>query len=211
MKNIYFLLATLAIAVVFTAGCTSQTPNKTSTTLPAAYTGSIEPCKPPTSVTPSSELINFKSLDSGFNFNYPAVWDKGDWQILIVFGDPSFSSDSEGHPEVSVSSHLSLGTSSETPTLEKYTGYMLDLIQNRAREIVKDSKICSTTLGGEKAHRLVYDLYNDADRPNFAITQTNVYTVKNGKIYGITYSVYKESFSKYLPDFEAISASFQMK
>jgi len=211
MKNTHFIIIALAIAVVFTAGCTSQKPAETSTTLPAGYTGSIEPCKSPASVTPPSELISFKSLDSGFNFNYPAVWDNGDWQILIVFGDPSFSSESNGQPKISATSHLSLGTLSETPTLEKYTGYRLDLIQNKAQEIVKNFKICSTTLGGEKAHRLVYDLYADADRPNLAITQTEVYTVKDGKIYGITYSAKKENFENYLPGVEAIISSFAMK
>ncbi len=212
MKNKYFLLAALAIAVVFTAGCTAQEPiyGKTSTTLPPAYTAAVDPCSSPTSVTPTAELKAFENKDTEFTFSYPAVWDTDEnWGYIVLFGDPKFSSEEEGKPILSISSHTAMGTSSETKTLPKYTGYWLDFIENRSKEVVEGLKICSTTLGGEKAHRLVYDLYIESGRP--AITQTEVYAVKNDKIYKITYSSNKETFTKHLPDFEAMISSFQMK
>ncbi len=215
MKTLHLFGILLAIAVVFTAGCAAQyvydpLANKPTTTLPAAYTAPVDPCSPPASATPTAELKVFESEETEFTFSYPSVWDTDEnWGYIVLFGDPKFSSEEEGKPIISLSSHTAMGTSSETKTLPKYTGYRLDFIENRSKEVVKELKICSTTLGGEKAHRLVYDLYIESGRP--AITQTEVYAVKNDKIYKITYSSNKETFTKHLPDFEAIASSFQMK
>jgi hypothetical protein len=154
-------------------------------------------------LTSTSNLIPYSNPSLGFSLAYPPDWQLNETQPDI----PTFISTQDGtddsSPEV-----ISI-TTEVLPavdfSLERYTQAALSQIEPFDDFDLKSSSL--TTLGGLPAHMVVYT-FTDEDIP---LQNLQVWTVKDGVAYVITYGGNPEEFDISLPALQSLMDSFRLE
>ena len=186
-KGIFVLLL---VSIVLISGCVNNPPTPSSSGKQADKPNTdlvLEQCEP-TIVNENLDLsTNYD--ESGLSLNYPS-----DWSKITYLGSSHFvpAGEDEGGNTVV----LNIQTKDTDKPLDKYSSDNLDSIKSDPD--VADVKICSTTFGGSQGRKLVFSHFG------YDKQYLHVWTVKNNKVYTISFGAPIDSFSGYLPDVESI-------
>jgi hypothetical protein len=142
----------------------------------------------------------------GIIFQSPDGWKKveilsSDYTFIEFTSPPPPASNAAG-AQVVISVEKRLGN---VTTLQQY-GEAVDKFLHLALGNFSSTKPISTTLSGQPAMIRVFDV----KQPTSLVTIAQVFTVKDGKAYAITYTAPSSRYSSYLPTVQQIINSFQI-
>lgn len=147
-----------------------------------------------------SDVVPYNNPNLGFSLEYPSNWEK---EESLTFVSPQGGISNRTPEVISITTEV-LPTSDFD--LERYTEAALDQI-----EVFQDFRLLnssSTTLGGLPAHLIVYTFTDESQTP---LQNLQVWTVKDGMAYVITYGGTPEEFDSSLPAFQSIMDSFSLE
>jgi hypothetical protein len=180
------IAAVALVIVVSTAGCTSNTGNQT----PSAA-GSQAPS--------ASQMITYSS--GNFTIQHPSDWTnytpyKGNMLDSMTY----YSPDKTAGLKALFSNYTSM-------TLSSYTAARL--AANVSNQNYTQLSAGNATLAGNPAYKIVYTatswLGGDLQK------MTEIFTVKDGKVYSVTYGAYPKNYDAYADTFQKMTDSFQIK
>jgi hypothetical protein len=146
-----------------------------------------------------SDLVPYNNPNLGFSLEYPTKWEK---EESLTFVSPQGGIGNRTPEVISITTEV-LPTSDFN--LERYTEAALGQV-----EVFQDFRLLnssSTTLGGLPAHIIVYTFTDESQTP---LQNLQVWTVKDGTAYVITYGGTPEEFDSSLPAFQRIIDSFSL-
>jgi hypothetical protein len=146
-----------------------------------------------------SDLVPYNNPNLGFSLEYPTNWEK---EESLTFVSPQGGIGNRTPELISITTEV-LPTSDYN--LERYTEAALGQV-----EVFQDFRLLnssSTTLGGLPAHLIVYTFTDESQTP---LQNLQVWTVKDGMAYVITYGGTPEEFDSSLPAFQSIIDSFAL-
>lgn len=184
----YLVLGVLAILVIAVNNDLHGTPEESDTagnqTMNSANTG---------------ESILYSNPDLGFSLEYPSDWYK---EESLSFISPQGGVNNQSPEVISISTEV-------LPTfdfsLDEYTEAALDQV-----EIFQDFELLnssSVTLAGLPGHMIVYSFTDESQTP---LQNLQVWTVKDGKAYVITYGGTPEEFDSSLSVLRKMMDSFRI-
>jgi hypothetical protein len=147
-----------------------------------------------------SDVVPYNNPNLGFSLEYPANWEK---EESLTFVSPQGGVGNRTPEVISITTEV-LPTSDFN--LERYTAAALGQV-----EVFQDFRLLnssSTTLGGFPSHLIVYTFTDESQTP---LQNLQVWTVKDGMAYVITYGGTPEEFDSSLPAFQSIIDSFSLE
>jgi hypothetical protein len=147
-----------------------------------------------------SDLVPYNNPNLGFSLEYPTNWEK---EESLTFVSPQGGIGNRTPEVISITTEV-LPTSDFN--LDRYTEAALGQV-----EVFRDFRLLnssSTTLGGLPAHLIVYTFTDESQTP---LQNLQVWTVKDGTAYVITYGGTPEEFDSSLPAFQRIIDSFSLE
>lgn len=150
-------------------------------------------------IAQSTELnfVPYSNPIFGIRTEYPADWGILDLSFLL-----NNSADIDFYPldDTSGSKHVRIQVETLLPaqnmTLERYSEAKINSVEG---QIVESN---STALAGLSAHEIVYT--------NLGIKTMQVWTIKDGRVYSVTYTAEEEDFEDDLPVAKRMKESFQI-
>ena len=145
-------------------------------------------------------LEPYSNPNLGFSLQYPAEWQK---EESLTFISPQGGVGNRGPEAISITTEL-LPTSNYT--LDRYTEAGLGQVES-----FQDFKLLnssSTLLAGLPAHMIVYSFTDENLTP---LQNLQVWTVKDGMAYIITYGGTPEEFESSLPVLNGLMDSFRLE
>lgn len=207
----------ILFSLIFITGCISggpsdnyksaSTPGKT-TTYEEKIPVKFEACAPYTGEKLSAaDLKSFNNPDVAYTASYPSGW-----KYEVFLGTATFRPTAEKVPSAEILNEGSWGLAyKEKPTLETYTPFYINkrLVYDSGVDKLEES--CTTTFLGQPAYKVVYNLYLDAEKPDVFTKSLEVWTVKNGEVYMLSYRADSTDFDANLPGVYEILDSAQLK
>lgn len=147
-----------------------------------------------------SDLVPYNNPNLGFSLEYPTNWEK---EESLTFVSPQGGIGNRTPEVINITTEL-LPTSDFN--LERYTEAALGQV-----EVFQDFRLLnssSTTLAGLPAHLIVYTFTDENQTP---LQNLQVWTVKDGMAYIVTYGGTPEEFDSSLPAFQSIIDSFSLE
>jgi hypothetical protein len=147
-----------------------------------------------------SDLVPYNNPNLGFSLEYPTNWEK---EESLTFVSPQGGIGNRTPEVISITTEV-LPTSDYN--LERYTEAALGQV-----EVFQDFRLLnssSTTLGGLPANLIVYTFTDESQTP---LQNLQVWAVKDGMAYVITYGGTPEEFDSSLPAFKSIIDSFSLE
>ncbi len=183
-KLVVFLIATMMFTLF--SGCSDE---ESTTTTPA-----------PTTTPPN--FVTYESAPDNVRIMYPKEWEKmEDYQNTVVL----FRSPPEDDTDVFQENlNIVVGTSSSTD-LEKFTDANIEEIEKSFTDVKLVSNT-STTLAGVAAREVVFTL----EQKDYTIKLMQIYALKEGNAYVITYTAEEDAYSEYLTTARAMIATFEI-
>jgi hypothetical protein len=151
--------------------------------------------------TGTNDLIPYSNPNLGFSLGYPSDWQK---EESLTFISPTGGIGNRGPEVISITTEL-LPTSDYS--LEKYTQASLDQVESFQDFQLLNST--STILAGLPAHLIIYSFTDDEDQT--PLQNLQVWTVKDGMAYVITYGGTPEEFDSSLPVLQNVMGSFELE
>lgn len=149
----------------------------------------------------TSNLIPYSNPNLGFTLEYPSNWTK---QESLAFISPQGGIGNLS-PEVITIGAQVLPTSDFS--LDTYTNLSL----SQAQESLQDFKLLnssSTTLAGLPAHMITYSYTEQMGTP---LQSLQVWTIKDGIVYTVTYGGTPEEFESSLPVLQSVLDTFRLE
>jgi serine/threonine-protein kinase len=139
---------------------------------------------------------------------YPKEWEKkvGELGTIVAFLSPPESASDTFRENVNIAIE---DISSRPMTLDEYTNLSLSQLD----QFVQNANVLESgedTLGGIRAHRLVYTGEMESNGKIYTLKWLQVYTIKNNKVYMFTYTSAEDSYSDYLDSVEQMIDSFEI-
>ena len=150
--------------------------------------------------TGTSDLIPYRNPNLGFTLEYPSNWQKEESLTLV---SPQGGIDNRSPEVISITTEL-LPTSNYN--LDRYTEAVLGQVESFPDFKLLNSS--STALAGSPAHMIVYTFTDETQTP---LQNLQVWTVKDGMAYIITYGGTPEEFDSSLPAFQSVTDSFSLE
>ena len=150
----------------------------------------------------AAEQVSYENKKTGLKFSYPANWvaDEKVPGIAVAFGAPKDKANLDLVENVTV---IIQDLTPERSTLERYTkAYEKELKSEPSAKVVESTK---TTLAGLPAHMIVCV----GKQGTFDIRFMQVWTVKDGKAYLLTYGAPKSTYENFLAEAESIISSLR--
>ena len=153
-----------------------------------------------TTTTTIGNLIPYSNPSFGFTLEFPSNWQK---EESLTFVSPQGGIDNQSPEVISIDSEalptsdLNLDTYSEA-----------SLSQVKSFQDFKLLNSSSTTLAELPAHMIVYSFIDESETP---LQNLQVWTVKNGTAYVITYTGTPEEFESSLPALQSVLDTFRLK
>jgi hypothetical protein len=153
-----------------------------------------------TTTTTIGNLIPYSNPSFGFTLEFPSNWQK---EESLTFVSPQGGIDNQSPEVISIdteilpTSDLNLDTYSEA-----------SLSQVKSFQDFKLLNSSSTTLAELPAHMIVYSFIDESETP---LQNLQVWTVKNGTAYVITYTGTPEEFESSLPALQSVLDTFRLK
>jgi hypothetical protein len=148
----------------------------------------------------TGDLATYSNPNLGFSLEYPSNWQR---EEILTFVSPQGGIDNRAPEVIRVTTEV-LPTSDYN--LERYTEAALGQV-----EVFQDFRLLnssSTTLGGLPANLIVYTFTDESQTP---LQNLQVWAVKDGMAYVITYGGTPEEFDSSLPAFQSIIDSFSLE
>jgi len=149
--------------------------------------------------TPSASPTNTYESAKGFTIKYPSGWSKDVKQsgvLDVVFGVPTNNSTENLNVQVGNASG---------ETLSSLTARVTSELQNGSD--FKQIEAGNTTLAGNPAYKIVFTVTVDGNH----LKATQIWTVKDGKEYIITYMAAPNNYDTYASTAQQVIDSFQIK
>jgi len=148
---------------------------------------------------PASPTNTYDSA-KGFSIKYPPDWTKDEPKngaISVLFGMPT-NNDTENL-------NVQVWNLSANETLQSRTAVLLPAVQGFSD--FTQIEAVNTNLAGNPAYKVVYTANIDGD----LLKLTQIWTVKNGKEYIITYKAAPNNYDTYASTAQQMIDSFQIK
>jgi serine/threonine-protein kinase len=150
-----------------------------------------------TSVTTSNFLTYINHI-YGIKIQYPADWRLGEHHYTNRFAVDFISTSKNNSDTAPATITLSVETLKQNKTLNGFTTGNLA----KARQSLPGFQLIqsnATTLAGTPAHKIIY-FFSSADPTiQLPFISMNVWTIKQSKVYSISYTEAKPQYVKYLP------------
>lgn len=148
----------------------------------------------------ASESISYSNPDLGFSLEYPPDWMK---EESLSFISPPGGTDNQAPEVISITTEL-------LPTLDfsldSYTAAALNQVESlQDFELLNSS---SVTLAGLPGHMIMYSFTDESETP---LQNLQVWTIKDGIAYVITYGGIPEEFDNSLPVVRNMMNSFSLE
>ncbi|MEI7827019.1 MAG: PsbP-related protein [Euryarchaeota archaeon] len=150
--------------------------------------------------TPSASPTNTYDSAKGFTIKYPSDWTKDEPKsgaLSVLFGIPTNNATENLNVQV--------WNLSANDTLSSLTATKLLAVQDFSD--FKQIEAGNTTLAGNPAYKIVYTATVDGN----SLKITQIWTVKDGKEYIITYKSDPKNFDTYASAAQQMIDSFQIK
>ncbi|MGA7077065.1 MAG: PsbP-related protein [Halobacteriota archaeon] len=150
--------------------------------------------------TPPPSPTNTYNSAKGFTIKYPSDWTKNEPKsgaIAVLFGIPTNNATENLNVQVwnrSANDTLSSLTPSKLSALQDFSDF-------------EQIEAGNTTLAGNPAYKIVYTATVDGDH----LKLTQIWTVKDGKEYIITYKAAPNNYDTYASTAQQMIDSFQIK
>ncbi len=213
MMKQYLLLTILVVGIIFISGCIQQQPTTTTTTttIIGQTTTTIKSTATTTTSTttttqPTTNFLTYESSAHGIRLKYPSDWTKTE-QIegnLVAFYSPMESLLDTYREGLGVA----VQNISHPMTLDEYTQLSLDQLKQISNTIIIDSS--ATTLAGSPAHKVVYTGKIELSDKQVDVKFMQVYTIKDNKVYILTYVAEAKKYSKFLGTIQEMVDSFEI-
>jgi hypothetical protein len=146
-----------------------------------------------------SDLVSYSNPNLGFSLEYPSEWEK---EESLTFVSPQGGIGNRTPEVISITTEV-LPTSDFS--LDSYTEAALGQVESFQDFRLLNSS--STTLAGLPAHMIVYSFTDESQTP---LENLQVWTMKDGMAYVITYGGTTEEFDSSLPVFQSVMDSFRI-
>jgi hypothetical protein len=147
-----------------------------------------------------NDLVSYSSPNLGFSLEYPSEWEK---EESLTFVSPQGGIGNRTPEVISITTEV-LPTSDFN--LDSYTEAALGQVESFQDFRLLNSS--STTLAGLPAHMI---LYTFTDESQTSLENLQVWTIKDGIAYVITYGGTPEEFDSSLPTFRSVMDSFSIE
>jgi hypothetical protein len=149
----------------------------------------------------TSDLISYSNPNLGFALEYPSNWQK---EESLTFASPQGGTGNRAPEVISITTEV-LPTSDFS--LDRYSEAALGQVESFPDFKLLNSS--STTLAGLPAHMIVYSFSDEESQTPWQNLQ--VWTVKYGMAYIITYGGIPEEFDSSLPALQSVVDSFRLE
>jgi len=183
--KIRFLIGLLVIGIVLISGCVRQENPKMGE--PGAQTI----VKAPATQPPAINFLTYESLTTGIRIKYPQGWKRREAPDMVGFASP----EKDASLIVNV-----FDISTHPVTLEEYKQHLVNQCKAPNCNIIDSS---DTTLANNPAYKLVYTMEGPA---NMIV----IFTIKDNKLYSLTYTAESNEYSKYLGTINEMIDSFEI-
>lgn len=197
------LIGLLVIGIVLISGCVQQTPKmgelgaetvvKTpATQLPDETPTTTQPPETPTTTQPPA--INFLTYENpmyGIRIKYPQGWKRREAPDMVGFASP----EKDASLIVNV-----FDISTHPVTLEEYKQHLVNQCKTPDCNIIDSG---DTTLANNPAYKLVYTMEGP-------LNMMVIFTIKDNKLYSLTYTAGSNEYSKYLDTVDEMVNSFEI-
>ena len=146
------------------------------------------------------DLVPYNNPNLGFSLDYPANWEK---EESLTFVSPQGGIGNRTPEVISVTTEV-LPTSDFS--LDRYSDAAIGQVES-----FQDFKLLnssSTMLAGLPAHMILYTFTDESQTP---LQNLQVWAVKDGTAYVVTYGGTPEEFDSSLPAFQSIIDSFSLE
>ena len=147
-----------------------------------------------------NDLVSYSSPNLGFSLEYPSEWEK---EESLTFVSPYGGIGNRTPEVISITTEV-LPTSDFS--LDSYTEAALGQVESFQDFRLLNSS--STTLAGLPAHMILYTFTDESQTP---LENLQVWTIKDGIAYVITYGGTPEEFDSSLPTFQSVMDSFSIE
>ena len=189
-KEYFSPIIALAILLgcVFISGCTGQTPE--------------------TGEKHEAGFYTYENTQYGFKINYPDTWTKKENYLADTIVTFMLQTGEIGLSVINGSLSISV-TDVGSMSMEMFKEYHIENISQLYSQIYTDFNISymnSTTLAGLSAYKLIYTYMQGV----FTIEQTEIWTIKDSKLYLLLYIVIEEYCANYVDIIEQMIDSFEI-
>ena len=172
-----------------------------------AIVDSIQITSTPSLGQSAISLLTYSNSIYGISIQYPDEWEKSDGdqidptQIVVFTGTPA------GYFERGA--HVSISFEGVPPgfSLQNYMDATLEGLKDSETYNIADLQSSHTTLGGDQAARIQFTITSNETTNQAKILQ--VATLKDNRLYFLTYVSSSDSFDKDLPTVEEMIKSFE--
>ncbi len=190
------------------SGCVQQeTPKIPTTTQPPETPTTTQPPETPTTTQPL--LINFLTYENptyGIRIKYPQDWTKKEGTTERT-GGVTFVSPKKEKDESQVSLEIFIVDISTHPvSLDEYTQSVVNRCEAPKCNIIASG---DTILANNRAYKLVYTS-EDPQHQYPSLTLMSIWTIKDDKLYFVTYTAESDEYSNYVDTVNAMVDSFEI-
>ena len=187
-NRLFYILLISVLSMVVISGCSQQkNPSIVQTD----------------SITPTSGFSSYENPIQGIKVNYPFDWSikENIGVVAVVFLSSKSGSSDQFQENVNI---IVQDISSESITLKKYTESNMDDIKKNPDASLIDSG--EMTLGGSPGYKVVYS----AKKSPFNLQVFQAWTIKNSKIYLISYTAEVSKYQDHLNSVTQMLNSFEI-
>ena len=187
-NRLFYILLISVLSMVVISGCSQQkNPSIVQTD----------------SITPTSGFSSYENPIQGIKVNYPFDWSikENIGVVAVVFLSSKSGSSDQFQENVNI---IVQDISSESITLKKYTESNMDDIKKNPDASLIDSG--EMTLGGSPGYKVVYS----AKKSPFNLQVFQAWTIKNSKIYLISYTAEVSKYQDHLNSVIQMLNSFEI-
>jgi eukaryotic-like serine/threonine-protein kinase len=182
----------------------AQTTNNTNTTTKTPPQTSIM-----ATTKKEGNFLTYTNYAYGINIMYPADWKIGEHPYANVFVVDFMSILKNNSAIFPATITLSVESLKHNTTLNAFTIATLD----KAKQSLPDFKLIEsndTALAGNRAHRIVYTFTSSDPSVQLHFQSMNTWTIKNSKIYTISYTGATSQYVSYFPILKNMVNSFKI-
>lgn len=163
----------------------------------------------PSNATTANNFLAYTNPNHGISIDYPANWKLDEHPYTDKF-IALLTSTLKNNSDVSPATFtVSVETLKKNVSLDNYTNANLAKAkQSLPRFQVIDSN--ATILAGIPAHKIVYTFVSPDPTIQIPFKSMNIWTIKQGKAYNISYTQARSQYNKYLEVIEHMINSFRI-
>ncbi|HZI71484.1 MAG TPA: PsbP-related protein [Nitrososphaeraceae archaeon] len=161
-----------------------------------------------TSVATTSNFLTYINHIYGIKIRYPADWRLGEHHYTNIFAVDFISTSKNNSDTAPATITLSVETLKQNKTLNGFTiGNLAKARQLPGFQLIQSN---ATTLASTPAHKIIY-FFSSADPTiQLPFISMNIWTIKQSKVYSISYTEAKPQYVKYLPITQKMIDSFEL-